>query len=155
MGGGYFFYIGEIKNVALFQTRKFSKNVKKQWRSYNFERTSKFTYNNLNGKLIFYPFSLPSSRSFVILYTSGTYQNFWGWFWGYFRRAWGHCRFGGGRGRGLGAGLDKPQECVSMPSGKFYRATRWAYTWGPPYFSVVGQLDAVELFKHLHKGSKQ
>ena len=30
-------------------------------------------------KLIFYPFSLPSSRTFVILYTSGTYQNFLGW----------------------------------------------------------------------------
>ena len=27
----------------------------------------------------FSPFSLPSSRTFVILYTSGTYQNFWGW----------------------------------------------------------------------------
>ena len=27
--GGVLFYIGEIKNFALFQTRKFSKNVKK------------------------------------------------------------------------------------------------------------------------------
>ena len=27
--------------------------------------------------MIFYPFSLPSSRTFVILYTSGTWQIFW------------------------------------------------------------------------------
>ena len=40
-----------------------------------FEKIWKFTYKNLNGKLIFYPFSLPSSRTFVILYTSGTYKN--------------------------------------------------------------------------------
>ena len=26
---GYFLYIGEIKNLAFFQTRKFSKNLKK------------------------------------------------------------------------------------------------------------------------------
>ena len=37
-----------------------------------FEKTLKFTYKNFNGKLIFYPFSLPSSWTFVILYTFGT-----------------------------------------------------------------------------------
>ena len=40
------------------------------------EKILKFTCKNLNGKLIFYPFSLPSCRTFVILYTSGTCQ--WG-----------------------------------------------------------------------------
>ena len=40
-----------------------------------FEKILKFTCKKLNGKLIFYPFSLPSSRTFVILYISGTYQN--------------------------------------------------------------------------------
>ena len=37
-----------------------------------FEKFLKFTYKNLNGKLIYDQFSLPSSRTFVILYTSGT-----------------------------------------------------------------------------------
>ena len=32
----------------------------------------KFIYKNLNGKLIYYPFSLPPPRTFVILYTFGT-----------------------------------------------------------------------------------
>ena len=35
-----------------------------------FEKFLKITYENLNGKLTFYPFSIPSSRSFVILYSS-------------------------------------------------------------------------------------
>ena len=43
------------------------------------EKILKFKCKNLNGKLIFYQFSLPSSKTFVILYTSGTNQNFWGW----------------------------------------------------------------------------
>ena len=34
-----------------------------------FEKTLKFTYENLNGKLIFYRFSIPSSRPVVILYS--------------------------------------------------------------------------------------
>ena len=34
-GGGVFFYIGEIKNFEFFQTRKFPKNAKKQWKIYN------------------------------------------------------------------------------------------------------------------------
>ena len=42
-----------------------------------FEKVLKFTYKNLNGKLIFYPFSLQSSGTFVILYTSGISKN-WG-----------------------------------------------------------------------------
>ena len=44
-----------------------------------FEKVLKFIYTNLNGKLIFYPFSLPSSRTFVILCTSATFQNLGGW----------------------------------------------------------------------------
>ena len=33
-------------------------------------------------KTDFYPFALPSSRTLAILYTSGTYKNFLGWFGG-------------------------------------------------------------------------
>ena len=32
-----------------------------------FEKILKFRHQNLNGKVIFYPFSLPSSRTFVIV----------------------------------------------------------------------------------------
>ena len=34
--GGVLFYIGEIKNFAFFQTRKFSKNVKKAMKLLSF-----------------------------------------------------------------------------------------------------------------------
>ena len=50
---------------------------KNQLRFETFMKILRFTYKNLNGKLIFYPFSLPSSRTFVILCTSATYLN-WG-----------------------------------------------------------------------------
>ena len=53
-----------------------------------FEKILKLAYKNLNGKLIFYPFSLPSSRTCVILCTSET-PKFWGCFGGQFRRYWG------------------------------------------------------------------
>ena len=132
MSGGLF-TIGEIKNLAFFQTRTFSKNFKNHWKLSNFEyfkgdfvifeRSLKFyrkfredlwgnwgnfgnmhsegfrggdlqearlfkklwknlkiwnfwenfeIYIYLNGKLIFYPFSFPTSRTFVILYSCGT-----------------------------------------------------------------------------------
>ena len=66
----------EIKKPSGKILRVWAKN---QLRFEICEKILKFTYKNLNGKLIFYPFSLPSSRTFVILCTSGTYQNFWGW----------------------------------------------------------------------------
>ena len=54
--------------------------AKNQLRFEIFGKILKFTYRNLNGKVIFYPFSLLSSRTFVILCTSATYQNLWvGW----------------------------------------------------------------------------
>ena len=56
--------------------------AKTQLRFEIYERIFKFTYKILNGKLIFYLFSLPSSRTFVILYTSGTSQILGGWFGG-------------------------------------------------------------------------
>ena len=65
----------EIKKLSDKFLRVWAKN---QLRFEIFEKILKFTCKNLNGKLIFYPFSLPSSRTFVILYTSGTYQNFGG-----------------------------------------------------------------------------
>ena len=34
---GVLFYIGEIRNLAFLQIRKFLKNVKKQWKNYKFE----------------------------------------------------------------------------------------------------------------------
>ena len=49
--------------------------AKNQLRFEIFEKILKFRHQNLNGKLTFYPFSLPSSRTFVILCTSATYQN--------------------------------------------------------------------------------
>ena len=52
--------------------------AKTQLRFDVFEKILKFTCKNLNRTLIFYPFSLTSSRTFVILYTSGTYQKIFG-----------------------------------------------------------------------------
>ena len=65
----------EIKKPSGKSLRVWAKN---QLRFAIFEKILKFTYKNLKGKLIFYPFSLPSSRTFVILYTSATYQNLCG-----------------------------------------------------------------------------
>ena len=62
--------------------------VQNQLRFEIFEKILKFTCKNLNGILIFYPFS-PIFQDFFILYTSVTYQNFWGAWGGTFRRAWG------------------------------------------------------------------
>ena len=56
--------------------------AKNQIRFEIYEKILKFTYKNLNGKLILNPFSLPFSETFVILYTSGRCQNLWGWFGG-------------------------------------------------------------------------
>ena len=39
--GGVLFYIGEMKNFAFFQTRKFSKNVKKSMKNLYFLRIFK------------------------------------------------------------------------------------------------------------------
>ena len=43
-----------------------------------FEKNFKFPHENLNGKLSFYPFSIPSFMTFVILYTSGKQHHFSG-----------------------------------------------------------------------------
>ena len=50
----------------------------KQIKIWNMWENFKITYKNLNGKLIFYPSYLPPSRSFVIFYTTGADQIFWG-----------------------------------------------------------------------------
>ena len=43
--GGEYFFIGEIKSFAFFQTRKFSKNVKKSMKLYQFLKIlRKFCY---------------------------------------------------------------------------------------------------------------
>ena len=92
-GGGTFLH-WRNKKLHVFQTRKFSKNFKKIDEKFTiFEKTFEFAYKNLNGKLIFYPFSLPFSMTFVISYTSGTYQNFGGKF-----RLGGTFDFGGSGG---------------------------------------------------------
>ena len=84
----------EIKKPSDKILRVWAKN---QLRFEIFEKILKFTYRNLNEKVIFYPFSLPSSRTFVILCTSATYLHLavgWGghvapglggyfWFWGW------------------------------------------------------------------------
>ena len=64
--GGILFYIGESKNFAFFQTRKFSRNDGKSMKNYYFEKNFKFTYKNLYGKLIFTHFLslLPGLLSF-------------------------------------------------------------------------------------------
>ena len=50
----------------------------------------KFTCKNLNGKLIFYPCSLPSSRTFYHFIHLWNIPKFFGLAWGgLFRRAWG------------------------------------------------------------------
>ena len=74
----FFSNLKEIKKHCGKILRVWAKN---QLRFEIFEEILKFTYKNLNGKLIFYPLSLPSSRTFVILCTSGT-PKFWGWFGG-------------------------------------------------------------------------
>ena len=50
--------------------------AKNQWSLKFFDKMFKFTYYDLNGKLTFSPFSIPSSRTLVILYTSGKYHHF-------------------------------------------------------------------------------
>ena len=93
----------EIKKPSGKFLRVWAKN---QLRFEILEKILKFTYKNLNGKLIFYPFSLLSSRTFVILYTSGTYKNFWGWFGG------SSAGFGGTFDFGAGWGLYKSLRCT-------------------------------------------
>ena len=73
--GKYVIILKEIKKPRRKVLRVLAKN---QLRFEIFVKIFKFTYKNLNGKLIFYPLSLPSSRRFVILYTYGTYKNFGG-----------------------------------------------------------------------------
>ena len=87
--GGTFLHWRNQKFRVFSNSKMFKTCLENQWKFYNFEKIFKFTYKNLNGKLMFYSFSLPSSRTFVILYTPGTYQNFRGW-------------FGGGCSAGLG-----------------------------------------------------
>ena len=62
----------EIKKPSGKFLRVWAKN---QWGLKFVEKILKFTYKTHNGKLIFNPFSLQSSRPFVILYTSGTSKN--------------------------------------------------------------------------------
>ena len=45
--------------------------AKNQYELKFLEKILKFTYKNLNGKLTSYPFSIPSSRTSVILHSSG------------------------------------------------------------------------------------
>ena len=85
----------EIKKPSDKFLRVWAKN---QLRFEIFEKILKFTWKNLNGKLIFYPFSLPFSWTFVILYTSGTYQKFLGWLGGSFAGLGGGTFEFGGRG---------------------------------------------------------
>ena len=81
--GGVLFYIGESQNFSFFQTRKYSKNVKKSMKHLQLWENFQIYIQKSQWLLIFCLFFLPSSRTFVILYTSGTYQNVWGWFgWG-------------------------------------------------------------------------
>ena len=61
--------VKEIKKASDKFLRVWAKN---QLRFEISEKIFKFTYYNLNGKLIFIHFFLPSSWTFVILYTSGT-----------------------------------------------------------------------------------
>ena len=58
----------EIKKISGKILRVWAKN---QLRFEIHEKILKFTYENLNEKLSFYPFSLPSSRAFLSLYSSG------------------------------------------------------------------------------------
>ena len=54
----------EIKKPSDKFLRVLAKN---QLRFEIFEKILKFTYKNLNGKLIFYPFSLPSCRTMLAI----------------------------------------------------------------------------------------
>ena len=76
----YLIIIKETKKPSGKFLRVLAKN---QLRFEISEKILKFTYKNLNWKLIFSQYSRQSSRTFVILYTSSTYQNFGG-----FLRAW-------------------------------------------------------------------
>ena len=73
-----------------------------------FEKILIFTCKNLNEKLSFYSFSLPSSRTFVILYTSGTDQNL-------------GCRGGGPSCAGLGRVLS------GLGGRGLYKSLFWCY----------------------------
>ena len=65
---GFVWGSGGCENLKII-SRKINGNLQN---CESFEKNLRFTYKNLNGKLIFYPCSLPSSTTFVILYTSGT-----------------------------------------------------------------------------------
>ena len=63
----------EIKKPSSQFLRVWAKN---QWRLKFSEKIFKIKYENLNEKLTYYLFSIPSFRTFVILYTSGKLQHF-------------------------------------------------------------------------------
>ena len=52
-----------LKEIKKHSSKFLQILAKTQLRFEIFEKNLKFTYKNLNGKLIFYPFSLPSSRT--------------------------------------------------------------------------------------------
>ena len=58
----------EFRKPSCKSLRVWARN---QWGLKFVEKILKFTYTNLNGKLTFYPFSISSTRTFVILYSSG------------------------------------------------------------------------------------
>ena len=64
--GGTFLHWRNKKFPVFLNSKIFKKLSKNQCKISNFEKLFKFAYRNLNVKLIFYPFSLPSSRTFVI-----------------------------------------------------------------------------------------
>ena len=59
-----FLILKEIKKAIRKFLRVWAKN---KWRFKFSEKSFKLTYENLNDKLLFYPFSIRFSRNFVIL----------------------------------------------------------------------------------------
>ena len=55
--GGYFLHWRNQKFRVFSNSKIYKKMLKNQWKIYNSEKIFNFTYKNLNGKLIFYPFS--------------------------------------------------------------------------------------------------
>ena len=94
--GGWYLFHGRKKKVTHFSNSKFFKKFKEIKEKFTIvEKIFKFTYKNLNVKLIFYPFlsHLPRLLSF---YTPLELTKFLGLVWGQLRRAWGSSlAFGG------------------------------------------------------------
>ena len=76
-GGRIFFSLEKSKNSGFCNLENCQRNLKKLMKNLQFSEKFKIYIQSSQWKTDFSPFSLPSSRTLVILQTPGTYQFFW------------------------------------------------------------------------------